>query len=62
MPVKLFSFCIHASSTDPSVWQTTRVLTDPFRFIAGNHIDQADEIQRVLPVDDEKGCRLAVEI
>jgi hypothetical protein len=44
MPVKLFSFCIHASSTDPSVWQTTRVLMDPFRFIAGNHIDQADDI------------------
>jgi hypothetical protein len=31
------------------------VLADPFRIVAGNHVDQADDIQRVLPVDDEKG-------
>jgi len=31
------------------------VLTDPFRFIAWNDVDQAYEIKRVLPMDNEKG-------
>jgi hypothetical protein len=38
------------------------VLADPLRIIAGYYVDQADDIQGVLPVDDEKGCGLAVEI
>jgi hypothetical protein len=45
-----------------SLERDIRVLTDPFRFIAWNDVDQAYEIKRVLPMDNEKGPGLAVEI
>jgi hypothetical protein len=38
------------------------LLADPFRVVAGDHVDEADEIHRVFPVDDEKGCGLTVEV
>jgi hypothetical protein len=41
--------------------QARDVLADPFGIVAGDHVDEADEIHRVFPVDDEKGCGLTVE-
>ena len=42
--------------------QARDVLADPFGIVAGDHVDEADEIHRVFPVDDEKGCGLTVEV
>ena len=44
------------------VRKSIRGLTDLLRSIARNDVDQADEIERVLPMDNEKRGGLAIEI
>jgi hypothetical protein len=42
--------------------ETHQGANGPIPFIAWNDVDQAYEIKRVLPMDNEKGPGLAVEI
>ena len=38
------------------------VLADQFSSIAWNDVQKAYEIKRVLPMDNQKSCRLAIQV